>query len=198
MDEARKNERRKARRELRIKRNERKLLELQRKLHMQQTGEDISRRRSSTTISDGAVSQNGIIISRRHSMDAPVTPVGLDINKRSISVHSERSSDLDSPGRFIARKTEGVAIRGILSRLARPKQAIAIGRPLPSAISFGKDLDNLPKMEKKNMTIKQSISVPNLPSLDSKTNDVVIDFNIHEDDNESDHPKRDEEEGLFV
>mmetsp|Transcript_15780 Transcript_15780/g.34153 ORF Transcript_15780/g.34153 Transcript_15780/m.34153 type:complete len:935 (+) Transcript_15780:205-3009(+) len=183
MEESHQNERRKARRELQIKRNERKLLKLQQKLHMQQIGEEASghsSRRSSTTISEVGVSQNR---NRRRSTDSHLSSVGLDA-KSSVSVHSHKSQE-DRP-----RKT-----RGILSRLSRPKQAIA---------SYGKELDKLPKLEKKDVAcpIKQSVSVPNLSSLDSETNDFFIDFNIHEGDNESshsDHSKGEEDdEGLFI
>ena len=208
MDESHQNERRKARQEYRIKRGERKLLKLQRKLHMQQTGvEDISgrsSRRSSTTISDGAASQSGLIISRRHSVDdvaPPASSLGVDTFKRSFHSHSDKSQEaLESPGRLLrgSRKTE--PIRGILSRLSRPKQAASGGRPLPSVTSHGKELNKLSKsLEKKNATpMKQSASVPNLMSLDSKVNEFAIDFNIHEADNESQSDHSNNGEGLFL
>jgi len=207
MEESRQDERRIARRELRIKRNERKLLKLQRKLHMQQTVEDLpgrSSRRSSTTISDGGASQHGIIFRRNSADVTPISSFGVDANKRSLSVHShsDKSQEaLDSPGRLLRSSRKVEPIRGILSRLSRPKQAVTGVRPFPSIISHGKELDKLPELEKKNeIPLSKSISVPNLSSLDSKTNDSAVDFNTHEGNNEihNDHFKKEDGEGLFI
>lgn len=92
MEESRRKERRKVRREMRMKTNERRLLKLQRKLHSEGT-----HRRASTS-SDSA----GF---RRHSIDtiqstAPGTPL-------------QDTSHVSTP------KIESPAVRGILSRLAR-------------------------------------------------------------------------------
>lgn len=125
---------------------------------------------------------------RRHSADSPAVSVGA-----ANSTFASRD-DLDSPGRLLRtpKKAEGVAKRGLLSRLARPKP-----------VSQGKELNRLPKLEKKGTAhnMKHSASVPNLASFDSKTTAAfVIDIDIHEGDNESchsDHPKR-ESDGIFL
>merc|ERR1712029_422990 len=106
----------------------------------------------------------------------------------------------DSPGRLPRnpRKTEGAAIRGILSRLSRPKQ-FSHGKDLDKLPK--QDLDNLPKPDKKVVaSLTQSSSVPNLTSLDSKTGDSAMNLNIVEDGDEScysDHSKSNED-GLFL
>ncbi|KAL7547069.1 hypothetical protein ACHAWF_010386 [Thalassiosira exigua] len=202
-EESHQNNRRKAKREQRIKRNERKLLKLQRKLHLQQS-EDASKsssRRSSATHSDGG--HSGTCTFRRHSVDSALLPVGENRSfgneRHSISStpHSigppEKShqEEPDSPGRLLrnVKKPEGAAIRGILSRLTRPKQ-----------VSHGKELDKLPVERKTACSMKQSLSVPNLTSFDSKRNDLAMEFDVLEGDSEScqsDKPNR-EEDGLFV
>jgi hypothetical protein len=186
LEESHQNERRQARRERRMKQNERRLLKLQRKLHMQQSksgGDDFaSRRRSSTS----AISDE----TRRHSIGSGTT---LSSGTVSTSPHNESlpessqgelgiGDDSISPER---RKSEVVAIRGLLSRLARQKQA-----------SHDKELDKIPKLERRNI----SASVPNLSLLDPKRKDVPTMLH-REDDNESRRSltlRVDEEEGLFV
>ncbi|KAL3822797.1 hypothetical protein ACHAXA_005962 [Cyclostephanos tholiformis] len=161
MEESLQNERRKARRERRQKRNERKLLKLQRKLHIKQSkpGEELPGRSSRKTSTD--------IVFRRHSVDAAVHPspcsIHSPIHASSDSSNVARSYPhlLDtgtncaadgSPGRQNPKKAEGVAIRGILSRLRmQPSQGDKIGMA----------------------SLKHSASVPNLPCLDSKLNDFV-------------------------
>ncbi|KAL7533136.1 hypothetical protein ACHAXR_005065 [Thalassiosira sp. AJA248-18] len=185
MDESRQNEMRKVRHEARIKRNERNLLKLQHKLHLQQHTEELSSRssrRSSTTIGS-ADAENGNPLFRRHSVDVADA-------KHAEQVHQDNMR-LESPGRLSrnSKKREGVAIRrGILSRLSRQKQG-----------SHGKDLDkmikshHLTKTEKNDTTyMKQSVSVPNLASLDSKKKYSSVGFDINEGGNE------DEDVGLFI
>jgi len=192
MEESRQNEKRKAKCEARIKRNERKLLKLQRKLHLQQQTEDVSirssRKSSTTTIcSDGGFSHHRDPLFRRHSVGPGPMMAGVNADAGSVVASSEKShkSDLDSPGRTRNSRTEGAAIRGILSRLSRPKQS-----------SHCKELENLPKLEKKSAAhIKQSSSVPNLSSWDiPKAKDFAITDFIHEGDSESRHSN----EGLFL
>lgn len=170
-DEARQTDRRIARHEARIQRNERKLLKLS-KLHMQKQTEGMSShsasRRSSTTISDGGLGQNGSLMrQRRHSVysyDVAGTAA------RSLSINESHQEDLnvsllDSPGRRLRR--------GLFSRLARSKN-----------VSHGEDLDKLPNLLEKQSAVpmKKSVSVPSLSTLDFKTNDFATDFNIHEGD----------------
>ena len=161
LEESRQNERRKARCERRIKRNERKLLKLQRKLHIKQskTGEELPGR-SRRTPTD--------IVYRRLSVDAAVHPSPSSIHSpiypspdsstvagscaRFLETGTNYAAD-DSPGRQNSKKAEGVAIRGILSRLRIQSQ---------------KDSDKVGLV-----SLKLSSSVPNLPTLDSKLNDFV-------------------------
>jgi len=190
MEESRQNERRKAKREAKILRNERKLLKLQRKLHIQQqTEESIRSTRklsaSSIGLDGGVIQPGGDPLFRKHS--AGLTYGGEDTDTGSAKdTQSEISlkSDLDSPGKLRSSRADGTAIRGILSRLSRPKQA-----------SHGKDMDNLPKLEAKSVThIQHSISVPNLSSMNNlRTTYFPTEF-ISEGDNESNH----NDEGLFV
>ncbi|KAL9181285.1 hypothetical protein ACHAXT_010090 [Thalassiosira profunda] len=197
VEEAHQKERRKARREARMQRNERKLLRLQQRLHMQQTEESSSRssRRTSMTISDGGASQDGKLgLTRRHSVDSVSVVSGRrpsDHPEHSQSAHQGSTPHLDSPGRF-RRKPEGVAIRGLLSRLSRPRHV------------SHKELDKLPKLleTKSAAPMKQSHSTPNLTSL-VKKDSVVVDFSIEgiEEDDASCHSenrKGDIEEGLFI
>ena len=148
------------------------------------------------TISDGGTSQDGKLgLTRRHSVDAVPVASGRrpsDHAGQSQSAHQGSTPHLDSPGRF-RRKPEGVAIRGLLSRLSRPRHV------------SHKELDKLPKLlETKSATtpMKQSHSVPNLTSL-VKKDSVAIDFSIEgiEEDDASCHSenrKGDIEEGLFI
>lgn len=206
LEESRKNERRKARREARIKRNERRLLKLQRKLHMQKAGEDAAKlmgssRRSSTTMSDAsAVSQNNPLL-RRHSVDStPMSSFSSAANNarrdggEGARRRSERSHEEDSPGRLARNGARRAgAARGILSRLSRPKQA-----------SHGRDLDKLPgKLERGGggvAAMKQSASVPNLSSLDADYSASVfaVDFNVHEEGDNESSSDRGNEEGIFL
>lgn len=193
VDESRQNDIRKARREARNRRNERKQLKLQRKLLLQQQSDaeltGRSSRRSSTTMSEGGSSLS-VIPTRRHSMDSIPMPTyrvdqSLTSSGRTATSHQEmntKSLDNSSPGRF--PKREGVAIRGILSRLSRPKQASHT------------NLDKLPKQsEKKVNTMKQSASVPNLTSLNSRPKNFSIDTSIYESVNEDDEETA---TGLFL
>lgn len=93
-DEAHTNERKKARKEMRIKANERKLLKLQRKLH----AEGSHRRVSTSSDSQGF---------RRHSIDT--------IQSTIPSTPKQEAPDQPKPDSPVAR--------GILSRLARSKLA---------------------------------------------------------------------------
>ena len=81
------------------------------------------------------------------------------------------------------RKTEGVAIRGLLSRLSRQKQA-----------SHDKEMDKMPKLERRHI----SASVPNLSSLDPKRKDASTMINREGDRRASMTMRVDEEDGLFV
>jgi len=172
-------------------RNERKLLKLQRKLHMQQQTEESirsSRKSSASSIglNGGVIQPGGDPLFRRHHS------AGLNYGDEDTDTGSAKDtqseislkSDLDSPGKLRSSRAEGTAIRGILSRLSRPKQA-----------SHGQALDNLPKLEAKGVThIQHSISVPNLSSMNnSRTTYFPTEF-IREGDNESNHS----DEGLFV
>jgi hypothetical protein len=178
---SRQNERRKARREARIKQNERKLMKLQRRI-IQQKGDVTSRssRRSSSTISEVGVSLSGNRGLRSHTSGAGPLSVGPSKSSTRSSeytaqLNQSHRDSLDSPG-----KRRG----GILSRLSRPKP-----------YSHGKELHKLPKLEKKTAALlKQSVSVPILSSLDvTKTTDSGIEF-IREEDDEGNHS----DEGLFV
>jgi hypothetical protein len=154
MEESRQNERRKVRCERRIKRNERKLLKLQRKLHIKQskTGEDLPGR-SRRTLTEK--------VPRRHSVDAAVHPSPSSIHSPiypspdSSTVAGSCAGILEtgtnyaadgSPGRQNSKKADGVAIRGILSRLRIQ--------------SSQKDSDKVGLV-----SLKLSASVPNLPKL---------------------------------
>lgn len=96
-EEARRNERRKMLKEIRIKTNERKLLNLQRKLHAEGTHH---RRTSTSSDSQGF---------RRHSIN---------------TVHSTTTDTPKQDGPIDTQlKAESPAARGILSRLARSKIA---------------------------------------------------------------------------
>ena len=184
VEESHQNERRQARRERRIKQNERRLLKLQRKLHMQQSksgaDEYASRRRSSTSaISDPT---------HRHSICSVTTPssdtVSTSPRNESLPESSQEGvvggDNSVSPER---RKTEGVAIRGLLSRLAWQKQA-----------SHDKEMDKMPKLERRHI----SASVPNLSSLDPKRKDAPTTINRDGDRRASMTMRVDEEDGLFV
>ena len=199
IDEAHENERRQARHKRREERNERKLLKLQRKLHMQQK-EELKRR---STVSESS-QEDHAHFRRRHSLDF-VVGQGPAVSLQSSTAHSEKESSVDgSPGGRATPKRGERAVRGILSRFRKagaPPRHSDFG--LVHA-SHGQDLDKLsPKEpEKKVATMKQSVSFPNLSSLNSNRNDdVVIDFSgIREVESEhSDHSIRHEgEEGLFV
>lgn len=194
VEESHQNERRQARRERRIKKNERRLLKLQRKLHMQQSksGADEfgSRRRSSTSAISDATHHNSIDSGTTLSSDnVPNSPNNESVPESSqgggsetAAAAGENSKNNISPER---RKTEVVAIRGLLSRLARQKQA-----------SHDKELDKMPKLERKNI----SASVPNLSSLDPKRKEVPT-MIIRDGDSRRSLTLRvdeEEEEGLFV
>lgn len=165
-EEKKHNERRKAKREARIKRNERKLLKLQRKLHMQQqTGDTVSShssRRSSTTLSesgDGVRHEFG----RRHS-DLGVGPVYPDTCPIQSNVASD---DLESPSR--ARKQRPRS--GILNLISRTKHNSSHGKNLHSLVAT-----NPGKLPQK------SVSVPNLMALASGADDIT---SINEADDEN-------------
>jgi hypothetical protein len=181
VEESHQNERRKARRERRIKQNERRLLKLQRKLHMQQSKSGVdefaSRRRSSTS----AVSDE----TRRHSVGSGTTlsSDGVSTSPRNDNLPPESAQGGDNTISPERRKTEGVAIRGLLSRLARQKQA-----------SHEKELEKMPKLERRSI----SASVPNLSSLDPKRKDLPTIFSRESDSRRSLTSRVDEEEGLFV
>lgn len=196
IDEAHENERRQARHKRREERNERKLLKLQRKLHL--------KRRS--TVSESS-QEDHAHFRRRHSLDF-VVGQGPAVSLQSSTAHSEKESSVDgSPGGRATPKRGERAVRGILSRFRKagaPPRHSDFG--LVHA-SHGQDLDKLsPKEpEEEVATMKQSVSFPNLSSLNSNRNDdVVIDFSgIREVESEhsehSDHSIRHEgEEGLFV
>ncbi len=185
LEESQQNERRQARHERRRKHNERRLLKLQRKLHLQQSksgGDDFGRRRSSTSaisdetrlrsIGSGTTLSSGTVSTSPHNESLPESSQGV----------AGRGDDSISPER---RKSEVVAIRGLLSRLAWQKQA-----------SHDKELDKMPKLERRNI----STSVPNLSSLDTVRKNFPT--TVHrEGDNESRRSlalRVDEEEGLFV
>ena len=202
IDEAHENERRQARHKRREERNERKLLKLQRKLHMQQK-EELKRR---STVSESS-QEDHAHFRRRHSLDF-VVGQGPAVSLQSSTAHSEKESSVDgSPGGRATPKRGERAVRGILSRFRKagaPPRHSDFG--LVHA-SHGQDLDKLsPKEpEEEVATMKQSVSFPNLSSLNSNRNDdVVIDFSgIREVESEhsehSDHSIRHEgEEGLFV
>ena len=196
IDEAHENERRQARHKRREERNERKLLKLQRKLHL--------KRRS--TVSESS-QEDHAHFRRRHSLDF-VVGQGPAVSLQSSTAHSEKESSVDgSPGGRATPKRGERAVRGILSRF---RKAGAPPRHSDFDLvhaSHGQDLDKLsPKEpEEEVATMKQSVSFPNLSSLNSNRNDdVVIDFSgIREVESEhsehSDHSIRHEgEEGLFV
>ena len=196
IDEAHENERRQARHKRREERNERKLLKLQRKLHL--------KRRSTVS---GSSQEDHAHFRRRHSLDF-VVGQGPAVSLQSSTAHSEKESSVDgSPGGRATPKRGERAVRGILSRFRKagaPPRHSDFG--LVHA-SHGQDLDKLsPKEpEEEVATMKQSVSFPNLSSLNSNRNDdVVIDFSgIREVESEhsehSDHSIRHEgEEGLFV
>ena len=201
IDEAHENERRQARHKRREERNELKLLKLQRKLHMQQTGEGLSRRRS--TVSESS-QEDHARFRKRHSLD--VVGQGPAVSLQSSTAHSEKelSSADGSPGGRATPKRGERAVRGILSRFRK-----AGAPPIRHSdfglvhTSHGQDLHKLSPKEpvKKAATMKQSVSFPNLSSLDSNRNgDVVIDFSgIKEVESEhNDHSIGHEDEGLFV
>ena len=114
------------------------------------------------------------------------TSTTLSIGQNEKSNQDESSS----PSRLAqkAKKPEG-RVRGIFSRLTRPKQ-----------VSYGKELDKLPA-EKKPTSLKQSLSVPNLTSLDSNRSGLAAEFlavvESDCDSCQSEQPNR-ENDGLFV
>lgn len=216
LDEKIQTERRKARRERRIERNERRLLKLQRKLHMQQTSGKVMARHSTVSSQEDRTSHSGSTRFRRHSapdsdVECPM-PVsfGRGVQSRSNTGHSAQSSaGEESPSR-VSKKHEG-PVRGILSRFSRrpPRHSDFCVRENSS--SHDKDMDKLsPKLEKKITAMKQSVSSPNLSTLDKKRNDehhVAINFNsICEADNDIDASASvqsnteggDEEEAWFI
>ena len=153
------------RRERRIKKNERKLMKLQRKLHIKQTktGEELPGRSSRRTSTDKGVDRNGNVVFRRNTAEAAVHPypdssdsaVHQSLGSSHVSGSHARLLQTGanytaggSPGRQNPnpKKAEGAAIRGILSRL---------------------------RMQPSQASLKLSASSPNLPSLDSKLNDFV-------------------------
>jgi hypothetical protein len=154
-EESRRKERRKLRRELRVKTNERKLLKLQRKMHQQQQSEGLHRRASNASSE----------CKRRHSISTleSTTTSGtpqLDKEKPTVSTKNQPAKVEGSPA----------AVRGILSRLSRPKMD-----------SHGKDLDRLPKQDKKLSWAKHSYSSPNLTALGQpKSDHAVVEIGIED------------------
>jgi hypothetical protein len=141
LDESRRKERMKARRELRMKANERKLLKLQRKLHAEG-----HRRASTSSDSQGY---------RRHSIDTMQSIPGTPKQETSAS-SQDQNTKTDSP----------VVVKGILSRLSRPKMS--------TQHSHGEDLDRLPKQEKKPTWSRHSYSTPNLKALSSSATETQV------------------------
>lgn len=184
VEDSLRKERSKARKELRIKKNELKLMKLQRKLHLQQT-EEVKLHRS--TGSDD-------VHTRRHSVSSSL--FRSDSNEDSFIMNNSETTlreDFGSPGKSQRGLIKGdgtPAIRGLLSRLARTKQA-----------SVEKDMDKFSKAEK--TVIKHSVSVPNMSSLAGlKTGDnFAIDFKMIQEDSQIAHSVEDDEiqdKGLFV
>jgi hypothetical protein len=139
IEESRRSERRKVRREMRIKSNERRLLKLQRKLH----SEGIQKRASTSSESQGF---------RRHSIDT-VQSTAPETFQQDPSLSQITLSKEESP----------VAVKGILSRLARPKMS--------TQHSHGDDLNKLPKEGKKLTWSRHAFSTPNLKALDKELAD---------------------------
>ena len=170
------NDRKEARRQLRLQKNERRLLRLQHELHQRQQSGDM-RRRSSTTTSDD------LERTRRHSVDS-ATPSVLSRpstapphqTKRHVSSTSKKGAS-SSPNRKAMPSPSRKAMPGILSRLSRGVTG-----------SHAKDLDNL--TEKSSPGFKRSLSVP------SNLNRLVGygEFRIEEES----FPAVDEEEGICI
>jgi len=194
--EARQNEKKKLKRKRRIERNERKLTELYSST-MQPPGiGEQTRRKSSISSTEEVPSYSS---SRRHSTESIVRPrvSSLSQVRRPASAsaqHSEQPHGEDSPGRK--------GVRGILSRLSRRTPA----RHSDFEIGGGNNSShgNLDKLSPKSECMRQSVSFPNLSSLDTRKDDVVIEFkSIHEDEQEIFHSdgsinREDDNEGLFV
>lgn len=173
------NDRKEARRRLRLKKNERRLLRLQHEFHQrQQSGE--MRRISSTTASDDLES----VSRRRHSVDS-ATPSVLSRpstapphqTKRHVSSTSRKGAS-PSPSRK--------AMPGILSRLSRGV-----------AGSHAKDLGNLAD-QKSSPVLKRSSSVPsnlNLTSSAIRSASETLGSNAFRIEEES-FPAVYEEEGI--
>jgi hypothetical protein len=171
VDESLRKERREARRERMAKRKDRKLLRLQRKLHQTQAEEASSRRSSSSTQSADALETPRRLSSTASFEDYKAPKLDVSPKHKTASKPDNGLADLASPAR-----------RGLLSRLARPKNA-----------SYGKDLDKV--MKGKEM--KHSVSVPNLFSSSLSMGEVDLFHTIHESEHEDGHGQV-SDEGLFV
>ena len=194
--EARQNEKKKLKRKRRIERNERKLTELYSST-MQPPGiGEQTRRKSSISSTEEVPSYSS---SRRHSTESIVRPSVSSLSqvRRPASAsaqYSEQPHGEGSPGRK--------GVRGILSRLSRRTPS----RHSDFEIGGGNNSShgNLDKLSPKSESMRQSVSFPNLSSLDTRKDDVVIEFkSIHEDEQEIFHSdgsinREDDNEGLFV
>ena len=142
------NDRKEARRQLRLKKNERRLLRLQHEFHQrQQSGE--MRRRGSTIASDDLDSMS----LRRHSIDAANPSV---LSRPSTAPPYQRRRHVSSTSRKGASPSPSrKAMPGLLSRLSRGV-----------AGSHAKDLGNLTD-QKSSPVFKRSLSVPNNLNLTS-------------------------------
>ena len=171
VDESLQKERREARRERMVKKKDRKLLRLQRKLHQTQADEAASRR-SSTTQSVDALETPRRISSSGSLEDLKVPKLDSTTSRpKTAPEPANASANLASPRRG-----------GLLSRLARPR----------NSSSFGKDLDKVSKEK-----ITHSTSVPNLLSSSLVGEKVDLFHTIHESEQEDAHAQT-SDDGFFV
>eukprot|EP00986_Skeletonema_menzelii_P018064 scaffold24390_cov144-Skeletonema_menzelii.AAC.5 len=173
VDESLQKERREARRERMVKKKDRKLLRLQRKLHQTQADEAASRR-SSTTQSADALESPRRLSSTGSVEDFKVPKLDNTTSRpKTAREPANASADLASPARR----------GGLLSRLARPK----------NASSYEKDLDKVSKEK----GITHSASVPNLLSSSLVGEKVDLFHTIHESEQEDAHVQT-SDDGFFV
>lgn len=170
-------ERREARRERMVKKKDRKLLRLQRKLHQTQADEAASRRSSTTQSVDALETPRRISSTGSFEAgsleDFKVPKLGSTTSRpKTAPEPANASANLASPARRV----------GLLSRLARPR----------NASSFGKDLDKESKEK-----IPHSASVPNLLSSSLVGEKVDLFHTIHESEQEDAHAQT-SDDGFFV